>query len=256
MTSKRPEGSSSFQPSKVSKLMACRTKSDAWSLMFRFGRHKFPVRIARAGIAGESPEVIDLGDVLGIAFNQHIRLVVSGRYQLADDAHGDLRFAALRLGMGDLGLVDADEGGLHLLAAGFTLADRRIEAVIDFARQQVLQGFPVAVGIGHDDHLVSHAGTVQKLLRGERGIGLVQCAQRFVERRSGCGDCIDGGEAILILGCRIAPRQRHDLAGIGSFSGRRISRLIEIARRLLISCAAAENGAELKENQHRRHQEE
>src|SRR5262245_9203185 len=116
MTSKRPEGSSSFQPSRLSKLMACRTKSDAWSLMFRFGRHQFPVRIARTGVAGEGPEVVNLGDVFGIAFDQHIRLVVGGRYQLADDAHGDLRFAALRLRMGDFGLVDADEGGLHLLA--------------------------------------------------------------------------------------------------------------------------------------------
>ena len=40
------------------------------------------------------------------------------------------------------------------LALGLAFADRAVEAVVDLARQQVLERAPVAFGIGGDDHLV------------------------------------------------------------------------------------------------------
>ena len=69
-----------------------------------------------------------------------------------------------QLRAGDLGLVDRDELGLGGLALLLALADRGLEAVVDFARQQILQGLAVALRKRRDDHLVGGAGAGDKVL--------------------------------------------------------------------------------------------
>ena len=64
---------------------------------------------------------------------------------------------AAHLGADDLGGLERDETALDGLALGFALADRGVEAVIDFAREQIFQRAAVAGGEGADDHLVSGA---------------------------------------------------------------------------------------------------
>src|SRR5664279_4256219 len=103
-----------------------------------FGCDQFPVRIARRQIAGECPDVGDVGHLLGIAVDHVAVLVARHRYQLALEAHGQLRGASAKFGGSDLGIVDGDETALHRLAALLALTDGGLESLIDFARQQIL----------------------------------------------------------------------------------------------------------------------
>lgn len=81
---------------------------------------QLPVRIARAGVAGEGPDVANLDDGLRITVDH----LTGGRRhrgnELRDDAHGDQDLAVLGLGRDKLGVVDADKGGFH-----FSLRDSR-----------------------------------------------------------------------------------------------------------------------------------
>src|ERR1700687_569955 len=104
-----------------------------------FGSDQFPVRIARRQIAGECPYVGDVGHLLGIAVDHVAVLVARRRHQLGVEAPGQLRGAPAQLGGGDLGVIDGDETALHCLAALLALGDGGLEAVTDFARQQILQ---------------------------------------------------------------------------------------------------------------------
>ena len=144
----------------------------------RVSRAKVQTSLTSATVSG-SPSI----DVAG--------LVAGRRDQLADDAQRHMRLAALHLGRDDVGLVDADEGGLDLLRSALALGDRRDEAVIDFARQQVLQRLAVAVGIGHDDHLIGHLGAVDEGLRLEGRVGVPDRAQALVEVGARLGEGVD-----------------------------------------------------------------
>ena len=75
-------------------------------------------------------------------------LVAGHRDELRDEAHRDLRGLAAQLGAGDVGLSIDDEARLDRLALALALADRGLEAVIDLARQQILERAAVALGIG------------------------------------------------------------------------------------------------------------
>ena len=90
--------------------------------------------------------------------------VARDRDQLRHEAHRDLRGLAAQFGADDVGLVDRHEAGLGRLALGLALADRGLEAVIDLARQQILQRAAVAFGKGGDDHLVGGAGAGDEML--------------------------------------------------------------------------------------------
>ena len=165
-----------------------------------------------------------------------------------------MRLGTLHLGGDDVGLVDADEGGLDLFRFRLALADRGDEAVIDFARQQVLQRFAVAVGKGHDDHLVSHLGAVDEPLRLERRIVVLDRAQTLVEIGVRLGEGVDRG---IGLGRRFPrhalARQRYDILGfLRRVLVARAARRIGIERRALVSGATAQHVAELEEDHNRR----
>src|SRR6185312_17121616 len=113
--------SSCGQPGKASNELSrksgesdTRTSPPPVKSVFLFGGDKLPVRIARAGVAGEGPDVLDLGHGFRIAVDHRTGLVSGRRNKLADDAQRDMGLAALHLGRNDIGLVDADEGGLDL----------------------------------------------------------------------------------------------------------------------------------------------
>src|SRR5579885_3156307 len=99
------------------------------------GRDQFPVRIARAGLAGESPDVGDVGHAVGAPRHRLTRLVLRGRHDLREEAHGDLHHVALHLGMRDVGLFDRDETGFGGFAARLALADGGREIIEHVAGQ-------------------------------------------------------------------------------------------------------------------------
>src|SRR5664279_6419146 len=73
---------------------------------FGFGGDQFPVRIARRHVAGESPHVGDVGDLLGIAVDDIAFLVARHRDELGLETHRRLDIAAAYFRGGDLGIVD------------------------------------------------------------------------------------------------------------------------------------------------------
>src|SRR5665647_2467718 len=161
-----------------------------------FGSDQFPVRIARRHVAREGPHVGDVGDLLGIAVDDVAGFVARRRHQLGLEADRHLNGAAARFGGGDLGIVDRHETAFHGVAAFFALGDRGLEAVIDFARQQIFQGAAITFGKGVDDHLIGGARA------GEEMLG--------VEIRRGGGDRIkpggDGRAGLCLLYTSPSPR--------------------------------------------------
>ena len=97
---------------------------------------------------------------------------------------------AAHFGGGDVGRVDRDEPRLDRLAALLALADRAVEAVIDVARQQVLERAPVALGERRDDHLVGGARAGDEMLGVEARIGGGDGVEPGGERRARLGDAL------------------------------------------------------------------
>src|SRR6266545_7441083 len=79
------------------------------ALCRRFGRHQFPVGIARAHIAFEGPHFGDFANLLGIALDDLSVLVAGRRDELAYKAHREAGLAPPQVRGQNIGLVDADE---------------------------------------------------------------------------------------------------------------------------------------------------
>src|SRR6476659_4407855 len=101
--------------------------------------NQLPVRIARRRIAGECPDIGDIGDLIRVAIDNGAGLVAGDRDHLRHEPNGELRRVVARLRADDLGLVDRDEPRLGLLLALLAILDRGLKAFIDLARQQILQ---------------------------------------------------------------------------------------------------------------------
>src|SRR5262245_60322911 len=128
------------------------------SLVTGFGRDELPVGIPRSHVARERPNVRDVSDFFRAAVN-HVSVAVAGhRDELRHEADGHLCGTGAQLGPNDVGFVDGHEPGLSLLALGLAIPDRSLEAVIDLAREQVLEGAPIALRVGGHNHLVGRAG--------------------------------------------------------------------------------------------------
>jgi hypothetical protein len=232
-------------------------------LMLGFGRNQFPVRVARRHIAREGPHVGDIGDAIGAAVDDVAVAIAGGGDELGLEAHSKLGRARLQLGGDDVGGVDRDETRLDRLAALFALADRGVEAIIDVAREQVLERAAVALGEGDHDHLVGAARAGDEVLGVEAGVGRDDGIEAGCRRRTGFGDALPAQGRI----CRLhrlgrfgrrdglgLPRQGHDL-----LARRRPDRLtggIGIIRRPLAACPLAEDAAQAQENEHRKRQED
>src|SRR5262245_53452068 len=98
------------------------------------GANQFPVRVAGCGVAGERPDIGDIGDLVGIAIDDGAVLVAGHGDHLRHKANGDLRGAVWRFGGDNLGLVDRHEARLGLLVMLLAVADYGLEAFIDLAR--------------------------------------------------------------------------------------------------------------------------
>ena len=104
-----------------------------------FGRDQLPVRIAR----GHSRAKVHTS-VTSVTLSGEPSITLPARSRVTEiscDTKRTVTCAVLtaHLGADDVGLVDRDESRLDLLALGLAFADRRLEAVIDVAREQILQ---------------------------------------------------------------------------------------------------------------------
>src|SRR5579859_1685509 len=68
--------------------------------------NQLPVRIARGRVAGECPDIRNIGDLVRVAVDDGAGLVAGDRNHLRDEANGQLRAAITRFRTDDLGLVD------------------------------------------------------------------------------------------------------------------------------------------------------
>ena len=225
---------------------------------FGFGGDQFPVRIARRHVAGEGPHVGDVGDLLGIAVDDVAVLVARHRHQLGLEAHGHLDIAAAHFGGGDLGIVDRHETALHRLAALLALGDGGLEAVIDLARQQILQRAAIAFGIGVDDHLVGRARAGEEMLGVEIGSGGGDRIEAGGDGGAGLGDALPALDRLGGRGRRLRGGFRRAIGQGDDFFRRRPHRLargIRIVRRALAAGALAEHAAQAQEDEHCERQE-
>src|ERR1700744_1030949 len=99
--------------------------------------NQLPVRIARRRIAGECPDIGDIGDLIRVTVDNRAGLVAGDRNHLRDKTNGELRGTVARFSSDDFRLVDRDEARLGLELLPFAILDRSVEAVIDLTRQQV-----------------------------------------------------------------------------------------------------------------------
>src|SRR4029453_14090551 len=99
---------------------ACHRQSEG--LLPAVGRDQPPVRIARGHVAGERPDIGDIGNRFRAAVDDGPRLVARHRNHLRNEAHGEACDAAAQVGADDFGLLDADELALDLFAALLALA--------------------------------------------------------------------------------------------------------------------------------------
>src|ERR671914_1864480 len=103
--SNAPDWSSAIQPGRSAKETIWKAGESGTertlgrrASVFLFGRDQLPVRIARARVAGEGPDILDLGDRFRIAVYDSAGIVAGRRDQLADDAQRDMSLAILHLG--------------------------------------------------------------------------------------------------------------------------------------------------------------
>ncbi len=166
---------------------------------------KMPVYYARPAGKTHLPTVIVVSEIFGV--HQHIadicrRFAKLGYFALAPElfsragdpqslgtiAEIQSQIVAKTPDNQVLGDIDA--------TVKWAVANGGDEAVEDLARQKVLQRFAIAVGVGHDDHLVSHLGAIDEALRIEGGVVVLDRAQTLVQLAVGGGEGIDRGVCI------------------------------------------------------------
>ena len=79
------------------------------------GANQLPVRIARARVAGECPDIGDIGDLIGIAIDDSPGLVAGDRNHLRHEAYRQLRRPVAGFRAHQLGLVDRNKPRFGLL---------------------------------------------------------------------------------------------------------------------------------------------
>src|SRR5258708_31359817 len=94
--------------------------------------NQLPVRIARRNVAGECPNIGNIGDLIRIAVDNRARLVAGDRDHLRYKTHRQLRRTIARFGTDQFGLVDRHKSRFGLLLVLLAVPDRALETLIDF----------------------------------------------------------------------------------------------------------------------------
>src|SRR3546814_1214191 len=76
------------------------------------GGNQRPVRVTAAGIAGEGPDIGDLGDMVGIAVDDPALGIASHVHLLRGELHGDEGRLLAQIGLDDFCRGNADQRGL------------------------------------------------------------------------------------------------------------------------------------------------
>src|SRR5262245_33567528 len=87
------------------------------------GGDQAPVRVARAHVAGERPDIGDIGDRFRAAVDDCPSLVACHRDHLRNEAYGEACNATAQVGADDVGFLDANEFALDLFAALLAIAN-------------------------------------------------------------------------------------------------------------------------------------
>ena len=142
----------------------------------------------------------------------------------------------------------------------FALADRSLEAVVDVARQQVLERAPVAFRVGEHDHLVGGARAGDEMLGVERRV----LARRWRRARRPMAEPASAmpfqrsvGSAVSAAFCALsacaAGKRDHVVVGRAAH---RIARGIGIIRRPFPAGALAKHAAQAQEDEYRQRQKD
>ncbi len=166
------------------------------------------------------------------------------------------------VGLEHVGLVDADEALVDLLAAGLALADRAAEAVEDVGLQQVAEDLAIAFRKGGHDHLVGLARPAKKMLGIEAAVELQDIHEACGERGVSACKRLDArldlghrnrGSLLAGLVVAVAPRESDNLVGYGRASGVLLHARLAAAlldARLLVAGAPAEHASKLDDRHH------
>ena len=103
---------------------------DRWlspALTRRLGRDQLPIRIARARVAAEGPDIHHLGNPVGIALDDPVFLVAHHVHLLGDETHRDQGDPVFQPRILDFGGFDGDNLGLEGFAR-FLAGDQGDEA--------------------------------------------------------------------------------------------------------------------------------
>ncbi len=167
--------------------------------------------------------------------------------------------AGPQFGTGDVGFADRHETGLDRLAPAFTLADRRLKPLIDFARQQILERAAIPFCKGQHDHLVGSARSGDEM----RGLEARVIASNGIEptgdRRALLGDALPafarvGNLEWFLRALGGATRQCHHIVVGGATT--RVASGIRVIRRPLAAGALPEHASQTQEDEYRQRQED
>ena len=137
------------------------------------------------------------------------------------------------------------------------LLNGRLEAFINFRRQQVLQPAPIPGGISRNDHLVGGAGAGEEMLRIKGAVPGHDGVEAGGKRRIRQRDALPAIHRLTVfrrlLQFRAAGRQRDDFIVGGATH--RVARRVRIIRWPLASGPLSKHAPQSQENENRERQE-
>ena len=164
----------------------------------------------------------------------------------------------------DIGLTDADEALVDLLAARLTLGDSVVEVAIGIGVEKTLQDLAVAFGEGRHDHLISLARAADEGIGVKARVYLDDVEQAAAHILFEAGIVLDAGLRIGRDGglgyggrCRLLAARNGDDVVVGCRRRRGGCALlaplgaVALKPRLLVARAPAEHAPQLQDHDHR-----
>ena len=152
----------------------------------RRGGHQKPIRIARARVARERPNIRYVGDRLRIALDDLAAGIARNVDLLANKLHGHERSPPIHARLDDLRRANADERRLQRMFGLLARANGSGEIVINLVRQQRPQRCRITLGLRRHDHLKGSAGPIDEATRLEIRVGNFDLRKAGFQRRA-CG---------------------------------------------------------------------